>query len=122
MVNEAGEESRDIMERRLDCLTRDARLLSARRRQLQRRIDFLRDSPFRSLRDLQRLDRKERAASAERRALHRQIDELRDTLGLPRWESRTLLDRVPSGLSIGPPPSDSQCVALALATDRGDLY
>ncbi len=73
-------------ERELERLESEERALSARRRRLHERIDFLRaggaEEPDGG-HALALLERQEREVSAARRSLHRQIDELRVRLGRP---------------------------------------
>jgi hypothetical protein len=74
---------------RLEQLEERERALSARRRALHDRIDFIRGgsaSPdAETLERLERLLDEEREVSATRAALHAQIDDLRVFLGLPRF-------------------------------------
>ncbi len=74
------------VERELERLESEERALSARRRRLHERIDFLRaggaDDPG-GADALAQLEQQEREVSAARRSLHRQIDELRIRLGRP---------------------------------------
>jgi hypothetical protein len=73
----------------LEHLEERERALSARRRALHDRIDFIRGGSMgqdaETLERLERLLEEEREVSATRAALHAQIDDLRVALGLPRF-------------------------------------
>ncbi len=70
-------------------LTDQERAISARRRRLHARIDFVRATGAGSAyadQQLTEMIERERRVSADRRAIHHRIDETRLALGLPRFK------------------------------------